>query len=259
MNDVHDVQRVGYYQGSRWLVVELRLNPRWLARNAPATVGGVLDHRNFFRPALHLARDHEALRAQASENMRTAPNIIITGTPGVGKTTHCELLAKSTGLNHLSINQVVKEKECQDGYDEELKTSIVDEDKLLDSIEDEVKKGGNIIDWHACDLFPESWIDLVVVLRARTETLYDRLQARKYTQKKLDENMDAEIMEVVLQEARESYDERIVVELKSNTAEDVDSNVERIEQWVENWKKNNSDQSDAEQANGGNSEINGGT
>jgi adenylate kinase len=29
---------------------------------------------------------------------RTLPNLIITGTPGTGKTTHCELLAERTGL-----------------------------------------------------------------------------------------------------------------------------------------------------------------
>ena len=50
--------------------------------------------------------------------------------------------------------------------------------QLLDAIEDQVKQGGCIIDWHACDLFPKSWIDLVVVLRVDTETLYDRLTAR---------------------------------------------------------------------------------
>jgi adenylate kinase len=50
--------------------------------------------------------------------------------------------------------------------------------QLLDAIEDEVKQGGCIIDWHACDLFPKSWIDLVVVLRVDTATLYDRLTAR---------------------------------------------------------------------------------
>jgi adenylate kinase len=50
--------------------------------------------------------------------------------------------------------------------------------KLLDSIEDEVKQGGYIIDWHACDLFPKSWIDLVVVLRVDSTLLYDRLKAR---------------------------------------------------------------------------------
>ena len=61
---------------------------------------------------------------------RKEPNIIITGTPGVGKTSHCELLAQNTGLKHLSINQTVKERECHDGWDDTYKSWIVDEDKV---------------------------------------------------------------------------------------------------------------------------------
>lgn len=60
---------------------------------------------------------------------RQSPNIIITGTPGVGKTSHCDLLSKNTGLTHLSINQVVKERACHIEWDEEFKSWIVDEDK----------------------------------------------------------------------------------------------------------------------------------
>ncbi|EON96112.1 putative pos9-activating factor fap7 protein [Phaeoacremonium minimum UCRPA7] len=170
---------------------------------------------------------------------RTSPNIIITGTPGVGKTTHCEVLAGKTGLRHLSVNQVVKERECHEGWDDEYQSWIVDEDKLLDAIEDEVKAGGCIIDWHACDLFPKSWIDLVVVLRVDSTTLFDRLTERKYPEVKLQENLDSEIMEVLLQEARDSYDEEIVVELSSNTSEEMEANVERIEQWLRQWKEDN--------------------
>lgn len=62
--------------------------------------------------------------------MRTSPNLIITGTPGVGKTVHCEQLAQEIGLKHLSINQVAKDRGCFDEYDEELKTWVVDEDKV---------------------------------------------------------------------------------------------------------------------------------
>ena len=62
--------------------------------------------------------------------MRTSPNIIVTGTPGVGKTVHCEQLAEETGLKHLSVNKIVKERGCHEGYDEELQTWIVDEDKV---------------------------------------------------------------------------------------------------------------------------------
>ncbi len=61
---------------------------------------------------------------------RKKPNIIVTGTPGVGKTCHCELLVKNTELKHLSINQVVKDRDCHDGWDSESQCYIVDEDKV---------------------------------------------------------------------------------------------------------------------------------
>ena len=126
--------------------------------------------------------------------MRNLPNIVVTGTPGVGKTTTCQQLISSSStltspLKYLSINTLVKDHGCHEGYDDELKTYIVDEDKLLDEVEKEIgledgaqgdkDKGGWLIDWHACDLFPRSWVDLVVVLRCeRTDVLYDRLKAR---------------------------------------------------------------------------------
>ncbi|KAL8755427.1 MAG: hypothetical protein Q9199_003650 [Rusavskia elegans] len=168
---------------------------------------------------------------------RTKPNIIITGTPGVGKTTLCESLTSITGLQHLAINRVAKERECHGGWDDALNSWIVDEDKILDAIEDEVKQGGYLIDWHACDLFPESWIDLVVVLRSDSTTLYDRLKARNYSEQKLQENMDAEIMEVLLDEAREAFDGELVIELQSNTSDDMEGNTSRIETWIGQWTR----------------------
>jgi adenylate kinase len=60
---------------------------------------------------------------------RTSPNVIITGTPGVGKTSHAEQLAERTGLKHISINTIVKDRECHEGWDEEYQSWIVDEDK----------------------------------------------------------------------------------------------------------------------------------
>jgi adenylate kinase len=119
---------------------------------------------------------------------------------------------------------------------------------LLDYLEalPVVSQGGYILDWHACDLFPERWIDLVIVLRCDSTLLYDRLTGRGYKGKKLEENMDAEIMQVLLDEARESYKEEIVVELRSDSTDDVDGNIERIETWIANWKKNNAQDEEKE-------------
>jgi adenylate kinase len=81
----------------------------------------------------------------------------------------------------------------------------------------------------------------VVVLRCNSTVLYDRLTARKYSAKKLEENMDAEIMQVLLEEARDSYDEEIVIELQSDSLDDIDGNVERIQMWMEKWKEDHAE------------------
>ena len=60
------------------------------------------------------------------------------------------------------------------------------------------------------------------MLRAKTDVLFDRLTERGYSEKKRGENLEAEIMQVVLDEARESYEEDIVQELPSNTVEEMD-------------------------------------
>ena len=60
---------------------------------------------------------------------------------------------------------------------------------------------------------------------------------RGYPLKKIQENNEAEIMEVVLDEARSSYAQEIVVELQSEGTEDLESNVARIVQWIEAWQK----------------------
>jgi broad-specificity NMP kinase len=59
---------------------------------------------------------------------------------------------------------------------------------------------------------------------------------RNYPLKKIQENNEAEIMEVVLDEARSSYSAEIVVELKSEGTDDLEGNVARIVQWIKSWR-----------------------
>jgi adenylate kinase len=44
-------------------------------------------------------------------------------------------------------------------------------------------------------------------------------------------------MEVLLHEARDAYEEEIIIELQSNNIEDIDSNVNRAERWLMNWER----------------------
>jgi len=173
---------------------------------------------------------------------RTCPNVLVTGTPGTGKTSTASLISERTGMKHVNVGDLVKELKCYDGRDEDLDTNVLDEDKLLDAMEvifDKAAEDGQgiVADFHICEIFPERWFDLVICLRTSTDVLFDRLTARGYNEKKRSENMEAEIMQVILDVARESYAHEIVHEVPSNTIEDMENNLDRISQWSKQWKK----------------------
>ena len=104
-----------------------------------------------------------------------APNILVTGTPGTGKTTLCSELAERLGLRHLQVGDIVRQESAHEGWDEEHESYILDEDKLVDAMEPMLEPGGAIVDHHGCDFFPERWFHLVLVLRTDNTVLYDRL------------------------------------------------------------------------------------
>ncbi|KAI5955708.1 FAP7 [Candida jiufengensis] len=175
---------------------------------------------------------------------RFEPNIIITGTPGCGKSSHSQSLVDqlnqdlkdlTTHFKHLNISEIAKEKDCIESYDKKLDTHIIDEDKLLDTLEEDLRKGGIVIDWHCCEIFPERLIDLVIVLRCDNSKLYDRLSKRNYKDNKIQENLDCEIMDVIINEAKSSYIQDIVIELRSDEVSEMEENVDRIFSWVKNW------------------------
>lgn len=148
--------------------------------------------------------------------VRSYPNIVITGTPGTGKSTHSSLLASTYSpassshhpLRQIDVGQLVKKEGFYTDYLEEWQSYEVNEDQLLDHLEpwtgtkapepldseeydaeetrlaketdtsDDEARGGLVLDWHTCDLWPERWVDLVVVLRCDHTVLWDRLEKR---------------------------------------------------------------------------------
>lgn len=170
---------------------------------------------------------------------RNAPNILITGTPGVGKSLMSRMLSEKTGLKWLDVSKLATENACLDEFDEVYQCRVLDEEKLLDGMENLMNEGGKIVDYHSAELFPERWFDIVFVLRTDNTILYDRLKERGYCGKKLEDNIDCEIFQTILEEAKASYREEIVHELMSNTLEQLADNVLVICQWMEQWKIDN--------------------
>jgi adenylate kinase len=72
-------------------------------------------------------------------------------------------------------------------------------------------------------------------LRTDNTALFDRLTKRGYSTLKVGENVEAEIMQVVLEEALESYAEGAVHELASNSVEDMEANAARVNAWLATW------------------------
>jgi len=64
-----------------------------------------------------------------------------------------------------------------------------------------------------------------------TKTLYERLESRGYSEKKIRENVECDIFQVVVEEAKEAYDE---VWTRNNASlDDLERNVEEIAEWFE--------------------------
>ncbi|KAI4308283.1 hypothetical protein L6164_031373 [Bauhinia variegata] len=177
-----------------------------------------------------------------SSSKRKRPNILVTGTPGTGKTTMSTALAEATQLRHINIGDLVKEKNLHDGWDNDLECYIINEDLVCDELENTMEEGGNIVDYHGCDFFPERWFDCVVVLQTDNPVLYDRLFKRGYSESKLSNNIECEIFQVLLEEAKESYPQDRVIALKSDTIEDIDRNVSSLTDWVRNWNSSSQSQ-----------------
>ncbi|PQQ11322.1 adenylate kinase isoenzyme 6 homolog [Prunus yedoensis var. nudiflora] len=168
--------------------------------------------------------------------VRKRPNILVTGTPGTGKTTTSSALAEATQLRHVNVGDLVKAKNLHDGWDDELDCYIINEDLVCDELEDTMEEGGNIVDYHGCDFFPERWFDLVVVLQTDNTVLYDRLTRRGYSESKLSNNIECEIFQTLLEEAKESYPQDIVLPLKSDSIQDISTNLSTLTEWIRRWQ-----------------------
>lgn len=174
------------------------------------------------------------------DSARKLPNVLITGTPGVGKTSLCTLLESQLpedygvqGFQYVKLTDLITAKKLYKTWNEEFGVPEFDEDLVCDELEPLMsERGGIILEFHSCDFFPERWFSLVVLLRCDNTQLFDRLQARGYEQKKITENIECEILDVLKDEVDQSYKQEIVLELQSSQVEDMQNNIEVIAQRI---------------------------
>lgn len=117
-------------------------------------------------------------------------------------------------------------------------------------------KGGNIVEYHGCDFFPERWFQLVFVIQCGNTVLYDRLTKRNYNEKKIKENIECEIFQTILEEAQDSYDTSTVHAFKNENSADLNTAIERITELIikAEEKELNEEGDESEDENGSDSD-----
>ena len=150
--------------------------------------------------------------------------IAITGTPGTGKT----LLAKelrTKGYEVLDLNQYIKEKGLLEEKDEERDTFCVDVDSLDVALDEHRSKEMIFVEGHFSHCVE---CDLVIVLRCSPDILAERLRERGYSESKVEENVQAEILDVILCEADETDAQVWELDLTDTGPEEAARMVEEI-------------------------------
>jgi adenylate kinase len=130
--------------------------------------------------------------------------VLVTGTPGVGKTTVSQKLAFKLEAVYVGVTELVKKQNLITSVDKERKTLIADTEKVSKHLQEFLAKteGIIIIEGHyAVDVVPKKDVNTVIVLRRDPRELKAALEKRGYDEKKLWENLAAEILDVCLWDA----------------------------------------------------------
>lgn len=122
--------------------------------------------------------------------------IALTGTPGTGKSKAGKVLAGLLRFNFIEANDLAEKAGAISGFDPRRKTLIVDTKELAAAARR--LKGNWVISGHLSHFCPA---DYVFVLRTRPDALARRLKKKRWPAAKIDENVEAEILDVCTQEA----------------------------------------------------------
>ncbi|MEM0088096.1 MAG: adenylate kinase family protein [Thermofilum sp.] len=141
--------------------------------------------------------------------------IVVTGTPGVGKTTVAQELAKRLGLIYINLAELVISKKLYLYFDDSLKSYVVDVIKCRSYLS-EVLSCREVLDTHVLDAIPPEKTRIVIVLRLNPLELKKRLQLRGYSGRKLSENVESEVLGVVLSDAVSIFGENSVCEVDAS-------------------------------------------
>ncbi len=151
--------------------------------------------------------------------------VCITGTPGTGKTKIAKALSKAVDWKLIQLNKLAKEKNLYSGFDKKRNCKIVD----IRALNKEIKKlkGNLILESHYSHMMD---CDKVILLTTKPKELRKRLEKRHWTKKKIKENIDSEIMEIIKSEVYQMFKKPNIIEI--DTTNKIGENISKISKWL---------------------------
>lgn len=138
--------------------------------------------------------------------------IIITGTPGTGKSTLAKKMAEEEDRSFTNITGLLKQRGLDGEWDEQRQCFLVDVEKLTEILIDIAQTDPDtIIDGHLSHYLPPQHVERCIVTKCDLPELKKRLEERGYDEEKIRENLDCEIFDVCHTEAMEQgHDPEVV-------------------------------------------------
>ncbi len=144
--------------------------------------------------------------------------ILLTGTPGVGKTRIANILAKKLSARVVSITDILKRHKLYSKFDKKNQAYVADLKKLTSVLRKVLNRARNniIIEGHlGCEL--KLPVELVIVLRCHPLVLWKRLKKRDYSFNKIVQNVQAEMLDYCTLKAEKNYQNVIEIDSTHDT------------------------------------------
>ena len=143
--------------------------------------------------------------------------IIVTGTPGVGKTAVGKLLAERLGSEFLSLGDLVKKQRLHKGFDRSARSYMIDEPavkRMLKGYLKDYREKRIVFETHSFNSILQKTHGMVaVVLRLDPLVLARRLKERNWPKLKIWENVEAELIDLSLYDSLKVLGNRGVYEV----------------------------------------------
>lgn len=152
------------------------------------------------------------------EGIRLSTSIVITGTPGVGKSTISKIIAQRLPGIHIDCGRIALNGGMTLEYDEKNKTHTIDEKLLSRRLKEIITKHNShiILEGHFIPRISGFKPERVFVLRCHPRKIIDRLEERNYSKRKIAENVASEILDFCLKDAIKVFGRTKIFEIDNS-------------------------------------------